>query len=307
MRLDFNLLWVENQQDLVQSQREKLERTVRGQGFRLQVKFVETVESAVECLANDVYSDHVDLILMDYDLGPGKKGDEGLVEVRSRIPYRDVVFYSSQANDLNSMVLKQGVQGVFCSTRDDLPDTAFGVFEALVKKVIDIDHSRGIVMGTTSDIDHYVMDALVDAFESCDAKIQEQALQEIQKDIKKLQEKFQETIANISKAKHPSDLFDHHGIYTSVHRLELLRKVLKARSSMGEWDQPLVAYIQNAIPKRNTLAHVRVEVNGFTRKLVDRKGVEQTSDDMKRLRLELLEHHETFERLSTALRPLPTK
>ena len=36
----------------------------------------------------------VDLILMDYDLGPGKKGDEGLSEVREIFPYKDIVFYS---------------------------------------------------------------------------------------------------------------------------------------------------------------------------------------------------------------------
>lgn len=303
MRLDFNLLWVENQQDLVQSQREKLERNVRAQGFRLQVKYVDTVEAAVECLADDVYSDHIDLILMDYDLGPGKKGDEGLIEVRARIPYRDVVFYSSQAGDLNAMVLKQGVQGVFCSTRDDLPDTAFGVFEGLVKKVIDIDHSRGIVMGTTSDIDHYVMDALVDAFDGSDAETQKTVLAQIQKDVEKIREKFTASIAAIQAAKHPSDLFDHYGTYTSVDRLQLLRKILKAKADAGGWDPKLVAYIDNTIPKRNMLAHVRVVVNGFIRKLVNRKGEEHTSAHMTRLRLDLLQHHEEFEQLSQTLKP----
>lgn len=303
MRLDFNLLWVENQQDLVQSQREKLERNVRAQGFRLQVKYVDTVEAAVECLADDVYSDHIDLILMDYDLGPGKKGDEGLIEVRARIPYRDVVFYSSQAGDLNEMVLKQGAQGVFCSTRDDLPDTAFGVFEALVKKVIDIDHSRGIVMGTTSDIDHYVMDALVDAFDGSDAETQKMVLEQIQKDVEKIREKFTASIAAIQTAKHPSDLFDQYGIYTSVDRLQLLRKILKAKADAGGWDPKLVAYIDNTIPRRNMLAHVRVVVNGFIRKLVNRKGEEHTSAHMRQLRLDLLQHHEEFEQLSQTLKP----
>lgn len=302
MRIDFNLLWVENQQDLVQSQKEKLERTVRHEGFRLQVKFVETVEAAIECLSDDVYSDHVDLILMDYDLGPGKKGDEGLLEVRARIPYRDVVFYSSQAGDLNAMVLKQGVQGVFCSTRDELPDTAFGVFEALIKKVIDIDHSRGIVMGTTSDIDHYVMDALADAFDSADEATQAMALAQIQKDVKEIQEKFEGSIKSIMAAKHPTDLFDQHATYTSVDRLELLRKILKAKADADQWDKKISNYIQNTIPKRNVLAHVRVEVDGFVRRLVNRKREEYTSAHMKKLRLDLLQHHEEFEELSQILK-----
>lgn len=301
MRLDFNLLWVEDQQDRVQAQLEKLARLVRGEGFRLQVKFVNAVDLAVQCLSDNIFSDHVDLILMDYDFGPGKKGDEGLVEIRHLIPYRDVVFYSSQGGDLMPMVLKQGLQGIFCSTREDLPDTAFGVFEALIKKVVDIDHSRGIVMGTTSDIDHFVMDALVSAFDKSDAETQAEALKQVRSDIEKIQARFDESIAAVAAAKHLADLFEQHAVYTSVDRLQLLRKILKAKKECKEKDAALVKYIQETIPKRNLLAHVRVTTNGFSRKLVDRKGVEHTSESMKKLRLELLQHHEDFEALSQYL------
>jgi CheY-like chemotaxis protein len=302
MRLDFNVLWVENQQDLVQSQKEKLDRQVRSEGFRLQVKFVASVDEAVQCLSDDVYSDHVDLILMDYDLGPGKKGDDGLVEVRARIPYRDVIFYSSQANDLLQLVLQRGVHGVYCSTREDLPDTSIGVFEGLVKKVIDIDHSRGIVMGTTSDIDHFVMDALAEAFDKSTPEIRSKALTRISEDVKKIRSRFEESLAAITAAQHPSDLFEQHAVYTSVDRLHLLRKILKENPGLQVDDVALASYAQNAMPKRNILAHVRVEVDGFTRRLVDRKGVEHTSDHMKQLRLELLQHHENFEALSGKLK-----
>ena len=303
MRLDFNLLWVENQQHLVQSQKERLERAIRAEGFRLQVKFVESVDEAVACLETDVYSDHVDLILMDYDLGPGTKGDDGLVEVRGLIPFRDVVFYSSQANDLVEMVLKKGVQGVYCSTRQDLPDTSFGVFETLVKKVVDIDHSRGIVMGTTSDIDHFVMDALVSAFDKCTPEARAAALTQVQKDLKESKEKFEKTAGKAAGIQHPSELFEnqYHSVYTSVDRLELLRKILKGWPEHHEKDPTLSGYIQNTLPKRNILAHVRVVTNGFSRKLVDRRGNEHTSANMKALRLELLQHHEEFEGLLQSL------
>ena len=36
-----------------------------------------------------------------------------------------------------------------------------GVFDFLVKKVLDLDHTRGIVMGATSDIDFIVNECLV--------------------------------------------------------------------------------------------------------------------------------------------------
>lgn len=305
MRMDFNILWVENQQDLVQSQKERLELLVRREGFRLQVKFVESVDAALASLGDDVYTDHVDLVLMDYDLGAGKKGDEGLVEVRHLIPYRDVIFYSSQANELLKMVLERGVEGVFCSTRDDLPDRCFGVFEALIKKVVDIDHSRGIVMGTTSDIDHFVMDALVVSFDRCDDDGKAAALAQVQKDLEKIRERFEKAAGDIASVKHLSDLFDHHAFYTSVDRVELLRKVLKggAPDVHKSSDSTLIDYIQKTLPRRNDLAHVRVQVEGFSRKLVNRKNIELTAADMKALRLQLLQHHESIEGLCAALKP----
>ena len=301
MRLDFNLLWVENQQGLVQSQRERLELLVQKEGFRLQVKFAETVDEAMTSLAADVYSDHVDLVLMDYDLGPGKKGDEGLVEVRQMIPYRDVVFYSSQASDLTKLVLQAGVQGVYCSTRDDLPDTAHGVFATLVKKVIDIDHSRGIVMGTTSDIDHFVMDSLTAAFDKSTPDNQSEALAQVKKDVEKIRARFEEVLSKVEAAKHVSELFDYHAVYTSADRLQLLRKILKANQLHPDKDGSFAQYLNSTMPKRNLLAHVRVEVDGFIRRLVDRKGKEHTSEHMKELRLELLAHHAMFEAISESL------
>ncbi len=304
MRMDFNILWVENQQDLVEAQKDRLERLVRKEGFRLRVEFVKSVDEAVANLSEDVYTDHVDLVLMDYDLGAGKTGAEGLVEVRHLIPYRDVIFYSSQANELLKMVLQKGVEGVFCSTRDELPDRCFGVFEALIKKVVDIDHSRGIVMGTTSDIDHFVMDALIASFDRCDDAGKAAALEQIQKDLKKMRERFEKAAGDIAAVKHLSDLFDYHAFYTSVDRLELLRKVLKsgAPDAHEASDAALIEYIQEALPRRNDLAHVRVQVEGFSRKLINRKNVELTAADMKRLRLQLLQHHENIERICMALK-----
>lgn len=302
MRLDFNVLWVENQKDLVQSQKDKLERQIRNEGFRLQVKFVSSVDEAMECLSDDVYSDHVDLILMDYDLGHGKNGDEGLVEVRRLIPYRDVVFYSSKADDLLQMVLRRGVQGVYCSTREDIPDTSIGVFESLVKKVLDIDHSRGIVMGTTSDIDHFVMDALAVAFDQSSSEVRSKTLAKLKVDVEKIRARLECSLTAVAAAQHPLDLFEQYSVYTSVDRLELLRKIVKENPNLGVNDNTLLNYVQNALPKRNILAHVRVKRDGFTRRLVDRKEVEHTSEHMKEFRLQLLQHYEEFETLSEKLK-----
>lgn len=295
MRLDFNVLWVDDQQRAVQSQRERIEMQVRKEGFRLQVKFASSVIEAKEFLSSDIFGDHIDLVLMDYDLGAGARGDEGLAEVRRIFPYKDIIFYSSQASDLFDMVTKQHVQGVYCSPRDELADSVDGAFETLVKKVLDIDHSRGIVMGATSDIDHHVNNSLVAVFNKSNEENQTATLNKLKQHLEKKRGDFNKEAEFIEAVKHVSELLDKHNVYTSNDRLRLLKNALEINDLHKEKVDEIKKYLGEVVPKRNQLAHVQVQTEGFSRKLVNKKGEEFTSEDMKELRLALLEHQEHFE------------
>ncbi|MDI1291724.1 MAG: hypothetical protein PSV18_03155 [Methylobacter sp.] len=303
MRLDFNVLWVEDQKDRVMAQCEQIDLLIRKEGFRLQVEFASSIEQANRFLSdNSIYGDHIDLVLMDYDLGAGGKGDDGLVEVRNKFPYKDIVFYSSQTDALLEMVSNKRVQGVFCSPRDDLPDTVVGLFEALVKKVLDIDHSRGIVMGATSDIDHYVNDCLTTSFDNSDETLQKGTLNVVARHVKEKTKSFQKELERVNAVKHVSELLqEFHNVYTSNDRLRLLKNMLKDDESHQDSVQAITNYLDNTVPKRNQLAHVRVKIEGFSRKLFDKNNKELTSEQMKSLRQELLKHQEHFEKLSEKL------
>lgn len=301
MRIDFNVLWVEDQRHLVEAQRQKLERVIRDEGFRLRVDFASSVEEAIAKVSEDIYTDHIDLILMDYDFGAGKKGDEGLSEIRERIPYRDIVFYSSQANDLLSLVAKARLEGIYCSTRGDLPETAERLFETLVKKVLDIDHSRGIVMGATTDIDQYVIESLGAVYASGTDAEKQHVLDLIKERLASIRKNFEQMIAMVESAQTLEEALDQHSIYTSNDRLQLLRKLLSANQAMTTNASDILRYIQDVIPKRNVLAHVRVQQNGFARKLYGKNGQEYTNEYMKALRLELLDHHEKFQQVLSSL------
>ena len=302
MRLDFNVLWVEDQQIHVQSQSERINTLVNKEGFRLQVKFASSVDEATGYLSDSIYGDHIDLILMDYDLGAGGRGDEGIEQVRYIFPYKDIIFYSSQAPDLSSMVLAKNVQGVYCSTRDDLPDTVVGAFEALVKKVLDIDHSRGIVMGATSDIDQYVNDCLVAIFDGSSDKCRAATLAVLAKHLKDKRKNFEKEATMVEAVKHVSELFDMHNVYTSNDRLRLLKNAIEIEGTHTDKIEIILKYLMETVPRRNTLAHVHVVVEGFSRKLFDNRGNELTSEHMKDLRHELMLYQDFIESLSTELK-----
>lgn len=299
MRLDFNVLWVEDNKKNVQSQRERIESLIKKEGFRLQVQFAVSVQNAMDFISNDIYGDHIDLVLMDYDLGAGGRGDDGLRKIREIFPFKDIIFYSSQASDLLKMVEK--IQGIFCSGRDDLPDSVVGAFEALVKKVLDIDHSRGIVMGATSDIDHHVSDSLVAVFKMSDEAKRATTLGVLKEHLKEKRTNFQREADLIEAVRHVSELLDKHSLYTSNDRLRLLKNALEINALHNEKVDGIKKYLSEVVPKRNQLAHVQVQTDGFSRKLVNKKGEEFTSEDMKELRRALLEHQELFEALADEL------
>jgi hypothetical protein len=301
MRLDFNVLWVEDQPAAVQAQHESISRALRKEGFRFRTEFARSVAEAVEYLSSDIYGDHIDLVLMDYDLGDGAQGDDGLVEVRNQFEFKEVIFYSSQATDLMEKVARKRIQGVYCSARNDLVDTVIGAFDALVKKVLDIDHARGIVMGATSDIDHLVSACLVAAFEVADDERRKKTMAVLARHMKDKRNDFDKEAALVEAVLHVSNLLEMYNVYTSNDRLRLLANVLELVGSHPDKVTSMKDYLRDTVPRRNLLAHHRVRVEGFSRKLVRRDGSEMTNVQMKTLRLELLQHQESFEALAAAL------
>jgi len=302
MRLEFNILWVEDQPAEVKAQRDRIELQMRKEGFKLQTQFATSIEEADKFISNDVFGDHIDLILMDFELGEGQNGGEGLGMVRDRFPFKDIVFYSAQVpQNLKKLVAEQVISGVFCSSRLDLPDTVIGVFEVLVKKVLDIDHSRGIVMGATSEIDGFVNDSLLQAFAQADSKVRSAALGLVAEQLADIRKRFENDCEKIKKATELSDLISLHNIYSSAHRLRLFRKLLEKLGMHADECQEMLSYAQETMPKRNDLAHVTVKRSGFSRKIFDRHGTELTTDDMRALRVALLNHHELFEKVAAKL------
>lgn len=112
---------------------------------------------------------------------------------------------------------------------------------------------------------------------------------------------FQKKLDRVDSVSHVSELQEFHNIYTSNDRLRLLKNVLNGNESHQNSVQTITNYLSDTVPKRNQLAHVRVKIEGFSRKLFDKNNNELTSEQMKSLRQELLEFQEFFEKLSGQL------
>lgn len=276
MRLDFNVLWVDDQPGSVVNQIKSITSQMATEGFEFRVRQCTTLDEVEATISEHIFTDEVDLILVDWDLGNGAHGEDAIERIREAVQYKDVVFYSGQSSvvELRQKAYEKQLEGVYCSSREGLVDEVIGVFDSLIKKVLDLDHTRGIVMGATSDIDHMVNTCLTLAHGKLDeigkAKFIEEALRRVEEQVQnvaKQGEKLKDT---------PSveALFKAHMLFTSDHRLRMLANVLRMKefSAYSAGINTVKSYRDGVVQERNTLGHAVLVPQGKPNSVVDGAG-----------------------------------
>ena len=178
------------------------------------------------------------------------------------------------------------MEGIYCAERENLPDEVIGVFELLIKKVLDLDHTRGIVMGATSDIDNTVNECLVAIHDKLDgtgqAAMVKHALEFIEKRIASLTKKAGELKADGSMA----SLFEAHMVFTAYDRLHVLSRALKQKEFDEQVDarKSVHAYMEKVVPDRNILGHGGPSPEGKPTAVVDASGKQISLDETRDLR-----------------------
>jgi hypothetical protein len=306
MRLDFNVLWVDDQPRAIQAQITSIAGQMEQHGFHFNPALCHSMAELETKLAEDVFVDEVDMVLVDWDLGAEAKGQQAIEAIREKIQYKDVVFYSAQTQPdaLRDLVRDNDLEGIYCCTRANLVDEVVGVFESLVKKVLDLDHTRGIVMGATSDVDHMVNECIGvihgslndDGKKAFIAKAQAAVTKKLEQ-LNKLGEKLkvESDIAAFYKA---------HMLFTSMERLKLLGGTLKtggSHANPGAYAS-VVKYMEEVVPERNDLGHVVLVPEGKPTLVVNAEGKQVTLSDMRTLRRVILEVRTEFRSLLTTLR-----
>ena len=256
-------------------------------------------------IAEDVFRDEVDLILVDWDLGGGVYGQDVITKVRQVAQYKDVVFYSARtpASELRKFAFEKELEGIYCANREGLVEEVLGVFESLVKKVLDLDHTRGIVMGATSDIDHLVNTCLAQAHTKLDdegkRKFIKEALQRIAEKVKNVTKQGEK----IKKDPRVDALFKAHMLFTSDDRLRMLATILDMETfgAHAHAKATIKSYREDVVPDRNVLGHMVLVAEGKPQAVETTAGKQVSLDEMRNLRKLILGLREEFRALADAL------
>lgn len=306
MRLDFNVLWVDDQPDRVASQIKKISLQMAEEGFDFKPRQCTSMDQVEKVISENVFTDEVDLILVDWDLGNNVHGEDAINRIRQIVQYKDVVFYSGEATvmQLRQKAFDKKLEGVYCASREDLIDEVIGVFESLIKKVLDLDHTRGIVMGATSDIDHMVNSCLALAHGKLDddgkARFIDGALKRVAEKVKDVTKQGEKLNATPSV----EALFKAHMLFTSDDRLRMLAKILGMEefAAYSGSVTTIKAYREGVVHDRNTLGHAVLVPQGKPSAVVDDAGKTVDIAQMRELRKLILSLRADFRALLDAMR-----
>ena len=303
MRLDFNVLWVEDHLPEVDSQITGIRTQMAEEGFYFNPTKCSSISDVEAYIAGEVFQDEVDLILVDWDLGGGVHGQDVIERIRQFAPYKDIVFYSGKpAADLRLLAYERGLEGIYCANREDLIYEVLGVFDKQVKKVLDLDHTRGIVMGATSDIENMIRSCLL----HIEAKLDDAGKRElVDKAIKRVQKKVKDIGKQGEKLSAATDLttiLDAYNIFVANDCLRMLIRLLEADPDHSDSVDTITAYMKDVAPDRNVLGHMVLTPEGRPQAVVSNDGKQISLNDMRALRKTILGLREDFRALTDALK-----
>ena len=303
MRLEYRALWFEDDASYYQEAKEHIADWLDDQGFRFECTHVPDAIENEEQLAALGTDEDLDLLLVDLNLDR-QTGDEVIKIARRVCKYTDIVFYSNDgAAKVRERAAAAKADGVYCAGRLTLTDDAIGVIKASIKKVLDLNHMRGLVMAETAQLDNLVdecLGAFIQIAPADDQKIIDSIAAKLLKDVRANAEM---AAMLLSPGCALSAVLDSMW-FTSQKRVTRLAKLIRGRTDLETQRDSLLEYLP-LLDDRNVLAHaVEVESEAGTRLLKgwgNKNDTEYNAESLKAIRRGLIKTHEHLVELLSKL------
>lgn len=169
MKLTYSILWFDDNDEYLESlDKEYIKGEFTKWGFYCDIKFVT---DPVQFTSESPYR-KFDLIVVDYSLDPyDGHGQDFIRLVRDQNVLTDVIFYSSHpASDLWDAIRQEELEGIFVSNRANSQDKILKVANQAIRKVLDLENVRGIVMAEVGNNDELLSNIARKSFEELNEK-----------------------------------------------------------------------------------------------------------------------------------------
>jgi len=286
MNLKYNILWFEDDPLVVN---EEIGPEIRAFLDELGFEYVCNHKEDGTDLSNVTNDKKYDLIITDLNLGE-TFGNEIIDHIRDSNIFTEILLYSANEAKLSKIIDESDklIERVsFAVGLRNLPDKIKKIIELSIKKVQDVTNMRGLVIASAIDLEIMMEELIKDFFRLVGNQAEDQKREEVLKSIydNKIK-RDKEYLEEIMKLDHSnidsllekgiltsSNIYDaimtalkivDQGLSSQLHRLkdkeEKENVGIKRRNIKNLKDQ-LQLYHSDIIYLRNTLAHVKEEIN----------------------------------------------
>lgn len=300
MKLNYYILWVEDDDSWYKTTSELFKDTIIDFGFNPIIERKKNLDEVIDEIVKTGLK-KFDIFLIDFKLRNSKDGDSIVEHVRSSNIFTDIIFYSSDKQSIIDSIKEHLFEGVYHSDRKELEDKFEKVFKTTIKKIEEINSMRGLIVGETSELDALIEDHLI--FYTQSPFIDKFNIEKFLNDkiFVKLEEKLsflKSEFSNIGL----TGLLPH---MEAIRKWELLRGILKVnkdhKSYISEFLPVNAKYQDDVIEIRNKFAHAQVIVKDdgkeVLKALIGDKHFEFDDDSFKKIREDLINHRNSLIKL----------
>ncbi len=283
MKLKYKILWIEDEPKSIKREATKVKKYLNDDyGFEcknddITIKNYEEFQSEFIDTDGKVKSkiEEFDLLLVDFDLGEEEHTGDILIDIIRKSVYSEILFYSSNYEELRSKLDQHFIDGVFTSNRDELEEKVKKLINVTIKKVQDVNNLRGLIMAEVAELDRIKERIISNASSKVSGKkLERYILKKIKSSgntTKNQAEGHLEDISNVSF----NGLFSKIGFVDSNKKAMTIGEVLKECNINNPVckDTFFRPYKEKILDRRNIFAHVEEcdisDENGNTCKFIN--------------------------------------
>ncbi|MCD4747149.1 MAG: hypothetical protein K8R58_12705 [Bacteroidales bacterium] len=309
MRLNYRILWIENDFSWQESTEKMIKDEITESGFVLEI-FPHKNYKDLNILSKKFPNFKTfDLILIDFKLDNDLTGDTFIREVRKNNIFTDILFYSKDSEKLQEVFMNNSLEGVYISNREDFEEKFFQVYRKTIKKFEEINAVRGMVMAETSRLDRIIEDIIISFMNSDNAnsqRLKEYIIKLLEDNTKSLfvdNEKKINERGNL-KAKDAENKKLIKRILDASKRSRTLMKLINNEKLDVKFTYE--KYKKNVIDIRNDLAHAKSEtIEGIEYLIIEENGTvekkELKTEDIVEIRKNILDYDKILNEIKERL------
>lgn len=308
MKLEYNILWIDNDlKDYIDNGSIKdVEEILTVKGFEPNIELVFDEANLDEFIDKHDY----DLIISDYNL-ENTTGD--VIIERIRIEKQldtEILFYTAQTE--NSFKNKEEVRNrlafierlTFQIGRDRLLDKIEKVINLTLRKLLELNATRGLITAATSHLDVEIEEIY---YNLIDKPVDGEDKPKIEKIFRTDYKEIKKNLLKKCKAQRDSHTADYRTYFSqsdAFRKWDLLKELISLSVPDGFNLDLFKKYYEEVIDIRNKFAHAKaVEVEGrlVLKGHIEGKDFEFTEDSCIKIRQDLINHKRNIEVLKQAI------